>query len=141
MIWKTCCAFHNMFLKIDGLDKPWDGAHVQSSQYAGRFGDLEFDDMPLALQRLYSPSEIRAYDTSATAVAAANARRPLGVQGEDVNRGKTGDDFIDGDVHVVRDLSLNYFRGRLVEHFDILFHTPNMGVMWPRSRGKPPRTI
>ena len=42
---------------------------------------------------------------------------------------------------VVRDLSLTFFRGRLVEHFDILFHTPNLGVVWPLSRGKEPRVL
>jgi hypothetical protein len=24
-IWKTCCAFHNMLLEIDGLDSEWEG--------------------------------------------------------------------------------------------------------------------
>jgi hypothetical protein len=62
-------------------------------------------------------------------------------QEEDLNRGMTGDDLIDGDVCVVRNLSLNYFCGWLLEHFDELFHTPNMGLVWSRSWGKQPRAI
>ena len=33
----------------------------------------------------------------------------------------------------VRDLSFDYFRGRLVEHFDILFHAN--GIQWPTRMG------
>ena len=64
------------------------------------------------------------------------------VQGEASNIGITGVDFADDDVRVVRKLSLNYFQDRLVEHFDILFHSPSLGgVVWPLSRGKQPRKI
>ena len=34
------------------------------SDYSGSFGELDFDEMPLAMQRLFSPDEVRAYDTS-----------------------------------------------------------------------------
>ena len=114
MIWKTCCAFHNMLLKVDGLDRPWDGEQISMSSYSGRFGDLEFDDMPAALQRLLSPSEVRAYDTTATATALVNAQRPrLVIQREDANQEVlTGDDYSEEEENacrVVRDLSLTFF--------------------------------
>ena len=112
-----------MLLNIDGLDKPWDGEKIPHSQYEGRLGDLEFTDMPLALQQLFSPSDARANNTSAIADAAVIEQRPLDVQGEQTNIGMTGVDFADNDVRVVRKLSLNYFRDRLVEHSDILFHS------------------
>lgn len=139
MIWKTCCAFHNMLLKIDGLDKPWDGVNAPHSNYEGRLGDLEFTDMPVSMQRLYSPSEARAYNVSATADAAVRAQRPLVVQGESSNIGMKDYHYADNEVRVVCKLSLNYFRSRLVEHFDILFHDGK--VVWPRSRCMQPRTI
>jgi hypothetical protein len=44
--------------------------------------------------------------------------------------GETGEA---GEVCMVRHLSLNYFRGRLVEHFDILFQRHQ--VQWPARRG------
>ena len=72
-----------MLLNIDGLDKPWDRVHVASSHYTGRCGDLDFDDMPLAMQRLYSPSAICAYDLSAMVPASGNH----GKQHEDINCG------------------------------------------------------
>ena len=67
------------------------------------------------------------------------------MQREDANQeGLTGDDYSEEEENaccVVCDLSLTFFRGRLVEHFDISFHTPNLGVVWPRSRGKEPRVL
>ncbi len=139
MLWKTCCAFHILLLKVDGFDRPWDGHHMSMSSYSGHFGELEFDDMPATLQRLLSPSEVHAYDTSATATVLANARCPwLIMQREDANQeGLTGDDYSEEEedaCHVVCDLSLTFFHGWLVEHFDMLFHAPNLGVVWPRSR-------
>lgn len=128
-----------MLLKIDGLDKPWDGVNAPHSQYEGRLGNLEFTDMPVSLQRLYSPAEARAYNVSATADTAVILQRPLVVPAESSNIGMTGNDFANNEVRVVRKLSLNYFRGRLVEHFDILFHEGK--VVWPRSRGMQPRAI
>ena len=50
-----------------------------------------------------------------------------------VDGGISNDDGFDG-VRVVRNLSLTYFRGRLVEHFDIKFKEGK--VKWPCSRGK-----
>ena len=29
----TCCAFHNILLKIDGLYDPWDGRQVNTSEW------------------------------------------------------------------------------------------------------------
>lgn len=127
MIWLTCCALHNMLLHVDGLDKPWDGVNMPGSDYSGSFGELDFDEMPLAMQRLFSPDEVRAYDTSLMSELAVDD------VGGDIGSDEEG---IDG-IRVVRNLSLAYFRGRLVEHFDIKFKDGK--VKWPRSRGKVPR--
>jgi len=115
-----------MLLKIDGLNAPWDGTCMPKSDYEGRFGELEFDDLPLSMQRLYSPEEIRAYDTSLLLSAGSDT-----IHGDG---GGNNNDFITGDIREVRKLSLNYFRGRLIEHFDIKFKAGE--IKWPRSRGK-----
>lgn len=112
-----------MLLNIDGLDQPWDGIRMPKSDYEGRFGELEFDDMPLSMQRLYSPDEVRAYDTSV--LAGRSMRMIEEVYGDD--------DCVDG-IREVGKLSLNFFRQRLIEHFDIKFKAGE--IIWPRSRGK-----
>ena len=117
-----------MLLCVDGLEKPWDGINMPTSDYEGRFGELEFDDLPLAMQRLYSPDEVRRYDTSSrpTPVVAAVEANTLANE----------DNKLDDGPRIVRKLSLPFFRGRLVEHFDIKFKEGK--VVWPRSRGKRP---
>lgn len=68
-IWATCCALHNMLLEVDGLDAPWDGVRIPSSEWTGELGNLESADVPAAMRRALSPSEIRAYDTSSLGAA------------------------------------------------------------------------
>ena len=89
-------------------------------------GELEFDDMPLAMQHLFSPDEVRAYDTSMV------PSQPLHITTEECEGNvsyRTADRVRD-----VRKLSLSYFRARLIEHFDIKFKAGE--IKWPRSRGK-----
>ena len=49
MIWATCCALHNMLLEVDGLDTPWDGMKIPSSEWDGELGNLDSSDLPLAI--------------------------------------------------------------------------------------------
>ena len=130
-IWLTCCALHNMLLEVDGMDAPWDGINVPTSEWENKLGELDHDDVPLALTRILWPAEIRAYDTSRV--------------GEHLEQEESDDDddvdTRDGDndsqeVRHVRNLSLDYFRSKLVEHFDIKFWQHQ--VVWPRRRGVVP---
>ncbi len=130
--WLTCCALHNWLLEIDGLDQPWDGVNASTSEWTGDFGRLEVSETPLALQRILSPAEIRDYDTS----------RVGSTRGAD--NGTTDDVLNDADaatatddVRCVRNLSLSYFRSKLVEHFEIMFNRHE--IIWPKRRGAPPR--
>ena len=66
---------------------------------------------------------MRAYDTSV--LARRSTRMSDEVHGDD--------DCVDG-IHEVGKLSLNYFRQKLIEHFDIKFKAGE--IIWPRSRGK-----
>ena len=64
-IWLTCCALHNMLLEEDGLDQPWDGITVPTSEWETELGNLEPEDCPAAFVRLLDPAAVRAYDNSA----------------------------------------------------------------------------
>ncbi len=144
-IWLTCCALHNMLLEVDGLDAPWDGINVPTSQWEHELGELDHDDVPLALSRVLWPAEIRAYDTSHV-----GRHQEQGESDDHVGRhqeqGESDDADItsDGDndsqeVRHVRSLSLKYFRSKLVEHFDIKFWRRE--VVWPRRRGVVPHEV
>jgi hypothetical protein len=50
IIWATCCALHNMLLEVDGLDEPWDGVPIPTSQWDGHLGELEEEDVPFAMR-------------------------------------------------------------------------------------------
>lgn len=129
MIWATCCALHNMLLEVDGLDEPWDGVRIPTSEWDGEIGDMEYDDVPFAMRRAFSPSDIRAYDTSATGNAAIQRNQEVGDVGE-----ANADN--DNDVREVRKLSLAFFRSKLVEHFGIVWNRHE--VVWPSRRGNMP---
>ena len=49
MVWLTCCALHNMLLEVDGLDEPWDGSRIPTSEWEGAMGELEVEDVPVAM--------------------------------------------------------------------------------------------
>ena len=126
MIWATCCALHNMLLEVDGLDKPWDGICIPTSQWEGDLGELEEEDVPFAMRRLLSPGELCAYDTSSTGSTDISSSVPRGdTDGED-DRGEL--------IRTVCLLSLAFFRSRLVEHFNIAWNE----VVWPSQRGMTP---
>ena len=124
-IWLTCCALHNMLLEVDGLDEPWDGVRQPTSQWEGELGNLESDDVPMAMRCLMSPADIRAYDTSSLGTE-VTARREEERDEEEEEENETeqddGDEELNEDaeeeVRIVRKLSLKYFRSKLVEHFD-----------------------
>ena len=137
-IWMTCCALHNFLLEEDGLDKEWEngvpsdwegnlGLHCESDVF--RYlpvGENDDNDQNMALRR---------FDTSG-----------LGV-GNDVNRDDSASsDPSDGDgsaleigaseqrgIRVVCKLSLQFFRSKLVEHFDIIFKQNR--IKWPSRNG------
>ena len=143
-IWCTCCAFHNMLLEIDGLDEPWDGIKVPTSIWDGEAGDLESEDVPLAVRRALSPATIRDYDTSSLGVGRGGVRQDevVNKDGGEVGEGGIREVRVVGEgemeeVRVVRNLSLKYFRSKLVEHFGIMWKSGK--VFWPRRRGNAPR--
>ena len=69
-IWFTCCAFHNMLLNVDGLDKRWKKG--VKSDFEGELGwhapgDVETYCSPLIFRRVSSGRQgqpVRAFDAS-----------------------------------------------------------------------------
>lgn len=136
-VWLTCCAMHNMMVELDGLD-----ASNALLGEEGQFSAEEIDDvMPIALQRLYSPGELRTLDTSGV------GRGTDHTTGDDED-GDNVDDVpedmrseeeqilgcTDADGYRrVRFLSLKLFRKKLIEHFDIEFK--RNGLQWPAASG------
>ena len=47
-----------MLLNVDGLKKPWDREHMPISDYESSFGNLEFGNLPMAMQQLILPDKI-----------------------------------------------------------------------------------
>ncbi len=69
-IWLTCYALDNMLLEVDGLDQPWDGVTAPTSTCDGELGNLDTEDVPLAIWQLVSPAFVRNYDTSSMGLQA-----------------------------------------------------------------------
>ena len=131
-MWLTCCALHNMLLEVDGLDQHWDGINASTSAWENELGNLDEADVPLAISRILTPSEIRDYDSSSV----GNSQIPDNGMRDDQSVDDDDSMRIDKEVCNVRNLSLNYFRSKLVEHFDIMFW--NHEVHWPKWRGATP---
>jgi len=138
-VWLTCCALHNWLLEVDGLDKAWDGVSVNASEWEGEIGGLEECDTPMAIRNLLSPAQIREYDTSTI-----GGMMDMD-EDDDEDNEEDDDEMADALVEsgegvvYVRNLSLQYFRSKLIEHFDIKFRLGE--VVWPKSRGPEPRGI
>jgi len=139
-IWLTCCALHNWLLDIDGLDEHWDGDGLLStveSDWTGEMGNHDFvfeGKVPDQVSRLVGNLDPR-YDASGlgagTDVAEAH---PIDLDTEDVDDESVN--FVEGEVRVVKNLSLGYFRKKLVEHFDIKWQRNE--IKWPSRRGPAP---
>ena len=125
-VWLTCCALHNWLLEVDGLALGWENG-VRSNW------EVEADDhrnTPFALTRLHKPSQKRRYDLSGMG------------KGNDVEWNEEGveltDDIDKNSLHVekdsegnviVRKISLNLFRSKLIRHFNICFQKKE--IIWP----------
>ncbi|KAG7349035.1 DDE superfamily endonuclease [Nitzschia inconspicua] len=124
-IWKTCCALHNWLLEADGLDKTW------GSDYVSSLGTLNEDDMPLGVRALFSRNNIRTTNYDSSGMGRGND----GLEDEEVEADEAFQGHIEKDstgAIIVRKLSMQQFRERLVVHFDIAFKRKE--IQWPRAR-------
>jgi hypothetical protein len=138
-VWMTCCALHNWLLEVDGLDDKWEQG--VPADWEGELGEHSPADasqfLPNAIDMLHNPVARRAYGSSSR-----NGRGPDGDEaGDDEEEDGDGtgtevEEQADADlsvIRVVRNLSMPYFRRKLVEHFDIQFRK---GLLqWPSRAG------
>jgi hypothetical protein len=136
-IWLTCCALHNYFLELDGLDETWESG--LPSDWLGEVGEHNSLDVhqycPSAVSLLLTPYEgheaKRRYGTSG--MGAGSDRLPDCDMEENVNveqEMEEGEDVIPGFVpndndyspRIVANLSFDYFQKKLVENFSIRYH-------------------
>lgn len=120
-VWRTCCALHNWLLEIDGLDGDWEG---QIGLHDTR--DV-MQHLPFAVQRLHDGWDPRTFDASGLGPGDDRINRELSME---ANNNTDDDDTGRADVKIVRHLTLNNFRGRLIEHFDIMFKRNQL--VWPQ---------
>jgi hypothetical protein len=125
-IWKTCCALHNMLLEVDGLDVEWSGGIGMHDE-----GDVENYLHPFALDRLqrnFNGDDVQNYDAS-------NMGPGDDVDYEDVfdepNEEEAQDDHYESSqvLQYVWHMTMQYFRKKLVAHFDILWSQHRL--VWP----------
>jgi DDE superfamily endonuclease len=134
-IWKTCCALHHMLLEVDGLDEKLEDGF--RSDWDGELGQHSVDDVcgvPFAIQGL---GDLRHYDSSGMGRrddVADDSSVILTAQQQPGRRSTTVADTRENTVRVARNLSLDFFRSRLVEHFDILFQRNE--IQWPVRSGE-----
>jgi hypothetical protein len=84
---------------------------------------------PAALQRRYVNPALMDLSGMGHGNDVENAVMPSNGQ---VLEGVMNDDDPPETVRVVRNLSLNYFRRKLIEHFDVLFQCKEL--VWPSHR-------
>ena len=125
-IWMTCCALHNMLLDKDGLTVNWDGD-------MGLFDyDEDSEQVPFSTRRLNNPFLRRNYDSSSMG--------PAPIDEADCDEEVVGESCVVDDTPIINNVSTDgindvhlltndFFRTKLVEHFDIQFKRNN--VKWP----------
>jgi hypothetical protein len=142
-IWLTCCALHNFLLEEDGLDKEWENG--VRSDWEGSLGYHNAYDVVnhatrnFPLGRLQTNNQRRRYDASGVGRGSdGDADAPdLGSNDDNNDENIVAEDPPVGSdgIRYVRKLSMDYFRKRLVEHFDILYQRNE--IKWPSRLGMP----
>ena len=148
-VWFTCCALHNFLLEEDGLDGEWGATRYHL--------DVE--------ESSHDKDDVRAFfgtkfwSTSEKAIAAIATHDSSGMGpgsdkhdkgGEDDESDEDDDDdsgsgvqqpIVDTDGCIrVHSLTLESFRNRLINHFDILWRRNQ--ILWPTQTGtEPPSRI
>ena len=118
-IWKTCCALHNMLLFIDGLHKNWESGACSNWETSNTNYEKR-NQGKLAINRLNNPS--------------VGCREKDTVQANDCNL----DEYEVNNIRIVRNMPIEIFQAKLIEHFDIRFKRNS--IKWP-SRCKTKSTI
>jgi hypothetical protein len=143
-IFLTCCALHNWLLNEDGLSAGWEEG--TPSIWEGSLGFHDVCDaqehLPAAVHRLMSPMDLRTFDLSRVGlmgpttdnvdVHAARCEQDLYHNHHRHEERGGNNAFVT--CKVVKKLSLNYFRSKLIKHFDIAFQRNEF--KWPGKRNQ-----
>ena len=125
-IWMIYCALHNMLLEKDGLTVNWDGE-------MGLFDyNEDSEQISFAMRRLKNSSLRKNYDSSGMG--------PVPIDEANCDEEEVGESYVVDDTPIINDVSTNgindvhlstrdFFRTKLVEHFDIQFKKNS--VKWP----------
>ena len=141
-VWLTCCALHNFLLEEDGLDGQWGASsYLSEANSQHDYEDIEFFFQQGNSNRIREGQN--AFDASGLGAGTdkekdedIDTNRDMDLDEEDDTR-----HGLDGDGAVlVPKLKLEYFRGKLVEHFDILWKKNR--IVWPTRTGdKTPEVV
>ena len=104
----TCCALHNLLLKIDERDGAWEGGVAM---------DSDNDNSNFAMNRLHNSGN-----------SEDNHNNSEGNQTNDSY------EYASDSFTIVKNMHQAIFKQRLVEHLDILFHKNK--IIWPKSAEK-----
>jgi len=139
-IFKTCCALHNFLLDADGVDMPWEGEH-KCDYEDNDFEDYNPQSIPNAVHELYRDyGHLNMIDLSSAGANDMFIHENFVTENSHDNDSNDEDpigQFTDTDEHDftsirhVNSLSLDFFRSKLVEHFNILFEQNKLS--WPKA--------
>ena len=149
-IWKTCCALHNWLLEEDGLDERWEQGIP--SLWEGPEGYHDVDDLAaigaiaggvaggVALVENHR-TELQTYDCSGMGHGNDdeddNIDNNTDTEEEEDAVGEGADGWAAGNnVRIVRQMSGQAFRRKLVTHFDIASEKGE--VRWPKKNNTNP---
>ena len=117
-----------MLLEVDGLADGWENG--VASEW-----EMEADstqDLPFALRRLITPGTNRNFDISGFGSGndMATSTDSLSTVTSEVDRSNESRVATNNTSICVNDMSLSYFRTKLIRHFNIAFHKEE--VHWPK---------
>ena len=125
-IWLTCCALHNYLLEADGLSSEWERG--VASDYELNLGLLRGEDLehlpPHLRHRTFDIAHMGRGDDCLECTGDLGV--PETIRTSPPTSGSTA-------TRIVKDIPLEFFRDRLVEHFDILFREHH--IKWPSRTG------
>ena len=132
-MWKTCCALHNLLLEVDGLDDLWaDGVAPEWQQGMGEHDADGRNHIPQSIRRLLSPAQARNCDASAMGRGNDFERGTDQQQQQLAVDNNTAETDSEGCI-IVRKMSLQAFRNKLITHFNIAFQRKE--IKWPKRNG------
>ena len=141
-IWGTCCALHNYLLQKDGLLDGWETSADNQSEWTGNIGCFDeaadvLEHLPEQIQRLFDEIGMEPRDFDVSGIGAGDDRSGDDGTDNDDSDARSYDDpeGTGGGERLVHRLSQDYFREKLVEHFDIMFKQGR--IVWPARVAQP----